>query len=63
MAKEETNPPTMTGTIRETILARSLTAYRVGQAIGTRSHVIQRFLNGERDLRARPSTSWPPPSG
>ena len=51
MAKRKKEPPTLTETVRETILARSLTAYRVSQAIGTRPHVVQRFLNGERDLR------------
>ena len=51
MAKKKTKPPTLTETIRKTILGRSLTAYRVSQTIGTRPHVVQRFLNGERDLR------------
>jgi ribosome-binding protein aMBF1 (putative translation factor) len=41
----------MTEMIRTTIQARGLTAYRVSQAIQTRPHVVQRFLNGERDLR------------
>ena len=51
MAKKKSKPLTLTETIRQTILTRSLTAYRVSQTIGTRPHVVQRFLNGERDLR------------
>jgi hypothetical protein len=42
-------PPTMTEKIRATIKARGLTAYRVSHTIGTRPHVVQRFLDG-RDL-------------
>lgn len=51
MAKRKTKPSTLTETIRETIVARSLTAYRVGKAVKTTPTVIQRFLNRERDLR------------
>jgi plasmid maintenance system antidote protein VapI len=51
MAKKKTKPSTVTETVRDTIVARSLTAYRVSQTIGTRPHVVQRFLNRERDLR------------
>jgi transcriptional regulator with XRE-family HTH domain len=51
MAKKKQTPPTLTEVVRETIRARSLTAYRVGKTIGTTPPVIQRFLNGERDLR------------
>jgi ribosome-binding protein aMBF1 (putative translation factor) len=50
MAKRKKTAPTMTETIRKAILARGLTAYRVSQVIGTRPHVVQRFLDG-RDLR------------
>ena len=51
MAESKARLPTITETIRDAILSRSLTAYRVSKAIGTRPHVVQRFLNGERDLR------------
>jgi hypothetical protein len=51
MTKKKTKPLTLTQTVRNAILSRSLTAYRVSQTIGTRPHVVQRFLNRERDLR------------
>ena len=51
MSKKKKATPTITETIRETILARKLTAYRVSQVIETRPHVVQRFLHGERDLK------------
>ena len=51
MAKKTKLRMTISETVRATIKARALTAYRVSVTIGTRPHVIQRFLNGERDLR------------
>jgi ribosome-binding protein aMBF1 (putative translation factor) len=51
MAKRKKTPPTLTQTIRTAIEARGLTAYRVAKVIETQPHVVQRFLNGERDLR------------
>lgn len=50
MAKKKKTPPTMTETIRATIKARGLTAYRVGVATGMRPTMVQRFLDGF-DLR------------
>jgi hypothetical protein len=53
MTKQKPKPRTLTLTeaVRETIKARRLTAYRVSHTIGTKPHVVGRFLNGERDLR------------
>ena len=48
--REPETSPTLTETSRATIKARGLTAYRVSQVIGTRPHVVQRFLDGF-DLR------------
>jgi hypothetical protein len=53
MTKQKPKPRTLTltETVRETIKARGLTASRVSRTIGTKPHVVGRFLNGTRDLR------------
>lgn len=44
-------PETISDQLRAVIKARSLTAYGINRLSGVNIAMIQRFINGERDLR------------
>lgn len=43
--------PTLSSRLREVVNARGLTAYSLGRDAGVDHRAIQRFLDGEKDLR------------
>jgi DNA-binding phage protein len=53
MAKKRPTPPTLSEAMLRTIRERELTAYALSKLTGVSATVLQRWVNGERDIRLK----------